>query len=419
MASGLERNWHLTNRRYMKIFSLIATGGSILLIGGMALAMPDVVLHASIRGVKIWWDVLFPALFPFFVMSELMLGFGVVHLAGQLLDPFMRPLFRLPGAGGFVLAIGFASGYPVGAKMTSKLMEQNLVTRTQGERLVEMTTTADPIFLIGAVSLGFFGRPDVAVILACAHYGGALLLGLWSRWRQEDAREALPEPTRLGFAGRIKSALTAMHQARLADGRPPSLLLQASIRHSLSLVIIVGGLVVFFCAALELLLMSGILGLIQNAIARMIQLFGWPAQLAPSIVRGAFEVTLGAQAAAQTPPQSGAISLADQMAAAAFVLSWAGLSVHAQVAGLMSKTGWRYMPFAKSRLLHAIAASLLVYVLWPIFPLENSSPTFVPLIAVPEHAIQFATWPVLIFGGTLVFLIATGTTASIIQQLRK
>ncbi len=40
----------------------------------------------------------------------MILSFGIVHFFGTLLDPLMRPLFRVPGIGGFVMAMGFASG---------------------------------------------------------------------------------------------------------------------------------------------------------------------------------------------------------------------------------------------------------------------------------------------------------------------
>jgi len=357
------------------MIGMIGIGGTALFVCGIALAMPDVALNASLRGVKVWWEVLFPALFPFFVLSELLLGFGIVHLAGTLLDPLMRPLFRLPGAGGFVVAMGFASGYPVGARLTSRLMEQRLVNRSQGERLVEMTTTSDPIFLIGAVGVGFFGQPEAVPVLAVAHYGGAILLGFLSRWRRDpedgapcppgdEPAHAPPDSARQS-GGRLRAALGAMHRARLADGRPLGILLADSIRSSLALMMVVGGLVVFFSAALDLLLYSGILHPAQEAIAWLLQAVGMPPALAPSFVKGTFEVTLGAQAAAQAALASAPAALIDRLAAASFVLAWAGLSVHAQVAGLMGRSGWRYGPFARTRLLHGLVSVVIVYAVGP------------------------------------------------------
>lgn len=396
----------------------LSVGGAALLIGGMALAMPETAMLASLRGVKVWWEVLFPALFPFFVLSELLLGFGIVHLAGTLLDPLMRPLFRLPGAGAFVVAMGFASGYPVGARLTSRLMEQRLVNGSQGQRLVEMTTTSDPIFLIGAVGVGFFGRPEAIPVLAAAHYGGAMLLGVLGRWRRDPdsaAGGSGAESSAGAAGGRLKAALAAMHRARIADGRPLGILLQQAMQSSLALMMIVGGLVVFFSAALDLLTHSGILAAFRHLLEGGLTAVGMPSGLSPAFVQGTFEVTLGARAAAEAAqPQGGALPLADRLAAAAFVLSWAGLSVHAQVAGLMSRTGWRYGPFARTRLLHGGIAAFLVYLVWPLVPSAQSAWAFLPA-AVPDLAAlpvyERALWPPAVFLASLAAIIAAGSIA--------
>src|SRR5699024_4557378 len=91
--------------------------GAIALFLVVSLIMyPEQAFNSSLKGLKIWWDVVFPALLPFFIASEILMGFGVVHFLGILLEPLMRPLFRLPGVGAFVVAMGLASGYPIGAK---------------------------------------------------------------------------------------------------------------------------------------------------------------------------------------------------------------------------------------------------------------------------------------------------------------
>lgn len=398
------------------LFGIIGISVTSIIIGFMALIDPQVAIDASLRGVSVWWEVLFPALFPFFVLSELLLGFGIVHLAGTLLDPFMRPLFRLPGVGGFIVAMGFASGYPVGARLTSRLMEQKLVTRNEGERLVAMTTTSDPIFLIGAVCIGFFGSLQPAPILALAHYLGALIIGITSRfWNPAQSENEVAQPLK---GSRLRAALAAMHRARITDGRPFGLLLQQSLQSSLTLMMIVGGLVVFFSATLELLLQSGLLALARDLTSGGLQLFGLSPNLAPSFVKGMFEVTLGAKAAATDT----AIPLEHRVAAAAFVLSWAGLSVHAQVAGLMSRTDWRYLSFARARLLHGIIAMLLIYLFWPLFEKASllSLPAFTASNSTFIHtSIPTVAWLPLLAIAIVVFIISAGSVALGVRKLIK
>src|SRR5690606_36562802 len=97
---------------------------------------PKESFEASLRGLHMWWEVVFPSLLPFFIVSELLIGFGVVTFLGVLLEPLMRPLFRVPGVGGFVWAMGLASGYPAGAKLTARLRQEKKLTRIEAERLV-------------------------------------------------------------------------------------------------------------------------------------------------------------------------------------------------------------------------------------------------------------------------------------------
>jgi sporulation integral membrane protein YlbJ len=376
----------------------LSASGAVIAVSATAAALmllfPSESLTAAARGLGIWWEVLFPALFPFLVISELMLGFGVVHFFGALLDPLMRPLFRVPGIGGFVLAMGFASGYPVSARLTSQLWEQKLLTRSEGERLVSFATTADPIFLIGAVSVGFFHDVSLAPILAAAHYGAALLVGFAMRFVGRDGRgESAPERTGASGGGfPLVRALRAMHRARLADGRPLGVLLGQAVANSLKLVMVIGGLVVFFSVVIEVMTLARVMGALHAAVGSLFHLFAVPPALSQAVLNGIFEVTLGAKAAGA---ETAGVPLAAKVAIAAFVVSWGGLSVHAQVVSLLHQTNLRYGPFAFARALHAALAGGLVLLLWDAFqPLRGSAAafafTFLPGIPAARPGLAFA-----------------------------
>lgn len=337
-------------------------------------AFPHAGLQAALRGVSIWWDVLFPALFPFFVISEIMLGFGIVHFFGTLLDPMMRPVFRIPGIGGFVVAMGFAAGYPVGAKLTAQLWSQKLVNREEGERLVAFTTSSDPIFLIGAVSIGFFHDASLAIILAVAHYGGSLMIGLMMRFH---GRKSPPTQQKSASQGWIwKRAFDSMHHARLADGRSIGTLLSQSILQSLNLIFVVGGLVVFFSVVLEVLTEAKVMNAMYLLIDYLLRFTGLPPQLSQAVMNGLFEVTIGAKAAGNAPAE---LALSSKVAIGAFILSWGGMSVHAQIVSLLSHTNLRYMPFLISRFIHALFSAAIVLVIWePMQVFRDAKTVFMP-----------------------------------------
>jgi len=380
----------------------------------LMMLFPGAYLESALRGLEIWWDVLFPSLFPFFIISEIMLGFGVVHLFGTLLDPLMKPLFRIPGSGGFVAAMGYVSGYPIGAKLTAKLWEQNMVTRDEGERLVAFTTSSDPIFLIGAVSVGFFHDPKLAVILAISHYGGGFLIGLLMRFH--GSRHSLPAASGKSAQNakdrrsRIRRAFAAMHHARMEDGRSLGEMMRQAVESSLKLIIVVGGLVVFFSVFLELLTQAGVMRSLYRVLEHLLRIGGFPASLSEALVGGLFEVTLGARSAGEA---AASIPLPFKAAAAAFILSWGGLSVHAQIASILHATNLRYLPFMFARLIHAVLAAALVLLLWnPVMGKLLPAPAFQPFVPDPGFA-----WAPGAFADRLAYfclLIAFITAASLL-----
>lgn len=357
-----------------RVWTTAATAAALLAVAALMLLFPAQSLTAALRGLSIWWDILFPALVPFFVIAELMLGFGIVHFFGTLLDPMMRPLFRVPGIGGFAMAMGFASGYPVGARLTAQLWEQRLIRRDEGERLVTFTTTSDPIFLIGAVSVGFFHDVGLAVILAVAHYGTGVVVGLLMRYHGD--RSPVPAAQQSSGTSLFRRAMQAMHHARLRDSRTFGEMLRDALQSSLKLIMVVGGLVVFFCVVLEVLTLSHLMNGLYAAVTFALQWVHVPPELSQAVVNGLFEVTLGAKTAAGAGAH---LSLVSKVAIAAFVLSWAGLSVHAQVVSLLNRTDLRYVPFGIARLAHGFMAAAAVFVLWePLSPARDAVARTVP-----------------------------------------
>lgn len=386
---------------------------AVLSLGVLMLSYPGSSWEAGVRGLAIWWDVLFPSLFPFFVISEVMLGFGIVHFLGKLLDPLMKPLFRIPGSGGFVAAMGFASGYPVSAKLATKLREQRLVTREEGERLVAFTTSSDPIFLIGAVSVGFFGNSKLAGILALSHYGSAILIGFVMRFYGTNGTEPSTSSNKSATGKSthrfsLREAIRAMHEARMQDGRGLGELLQQAVVSSLQLMTVVGGLVVFFSVVLEVLTVSGVMTTLYSGVRMLLPYVGLPPALAEPLMGGLFEVTLGAKAAAA--PAS--VPLVFKAAAAAFILSWGGLSVHAQVASILNGADLRYFPFLMARLLHAFLAALLLILLWQ--PIMGTLPAMSSLFSVTgfEGALGWGSVP-----GTFILFLKIISTLLILSVL--
>lgn len=373
--------------RRSPILTLILALLSIGLVATL-FSHPQTSFQAAIDGMKVWWEVVFPATLPFIVVSEILMGVGVVHFVGVLLEPLMRPLFNVPGTGGFVLTMGFSSGYPVTAKLTTRLRENGGLTRAEGERLVSFATTGDPLFVIGAVAVGFFHSEQLGFVLAATHYLSAVLIGILFRFHAISAPSSKKlMKNQLPLAIR---ALQAMHRARIRDGRPFGRLMGEAVHSALQMLLMIGGFLIVFSVLIQLLQTINVTQLLTTILTVILGPFGFPPSFSKALISGLFEVTLGAQAASDVPSD---VPLMWKTAVASAIVSWGGLSVHAQVASILSQTDIRVGPYLVARVLHAFTAVIMTFLLWnPLSRIALSVTDSVPVFAAGNQTDPLVRW---------------------------
>ncbi|MFD2171216.1 sporulation integral membrane protein YlbJ [Tumebacillus lipolyticus] len=373
---------------------------------------PQEGFKAGVDGLKLFWDVVFPSLLPFFILSELLLGIGVVHALGVLLEPLMRPLFSVPGVGAFALSMGLAAGYPMDAVITSKFRKNKLCTRIEGERMLAFTNTADPLFMFGAVAVGMFHSPQLGMLLAIAHYISAFLVGLLfkfygvrteRRFREDD----IVQETRV--KGNIfKRAFGEMMRAREEDGRSFGKLLGDSVNDSMKTLLMILGFIIFFAVLFKVLTLSGIVPFLALPIEALFRMIGLDVNLVQSFVAGIFEIDIGSAMAAQT-----SAPLIEQVIIVSFIIAWSGLSVHAQVASVLTGTDIRMTPYMFARLLHAVLAGAFTLIFYNMGWGQSATEVFAPMlpmmaaVADPSQQHWFLSLIVLknwllLFGGVVV-----------------
>ena len=129
-----------------------------------------------------------PALFPFLVVSSLLLSLGLGELLSPMLAGLMEPLFQVDGVGSSALLLGLIGGYPIGAKAAADLYRKKRLSQPEAERLLTFCNNSNPVFLISVLGAGVFGSVRAGVWLWLIHLLSALLTGLlfrnWGNGRQ-------------------------------------------------------------------------------------------------------------------------------------------------------------------------------------------------------------------------------------------
>lgn len=119
-------------------------------------------LAAGQAGLVLLGRAVLPVLFPFFVLTSLILQ----------LVPVKRPWV--------VAGLAYLSGYPNGARLTKELYEQKIITTAEARHLAIITATPSPFFLIATVGTLFLGDTGLGVIIFLCAVVAALINGwLW------------------------------------------------------------------------------------------------------------------------------------------------------------------------------------------------------------------------------------------------
>ena len=122
-----------------------------------------------------------PALFPFMVVTGLLVRLGFAQWLAPDMAGLMASLFRLPGCAGSALLLGLVGGYPIGARTAAELYTSGGLTRQEAERLLTFCNNSNPVFLISVLGAGVFGSVRTGLWLWLIHICAALLTGLLFR----------------------------------------------------------------------------------------------------------------------------------------------------------------------------------------------------------------------------------------------
>lgn len=338
----------------------------ILFLTICMLCYPEATYQGACKGIETWTTHLLPSLLPFFIVANLLTALGFVRFLGILLEPVMRPLFRLPGEAGFALALGFTTGFPMGAILTSSLKEQQLCTDQEAARLAAFTNNSSPLFLLIAVPVSMLDMPQLGILLLTAHYAANIIIGILLRFTavKKDFNNVQTDTNLLHTAFQQMRIYQKEHAQSIGT------ILGQAIQKGITSIIQIGGFVLFFSVLLSMLTSSGVLLLLNDIFASILAILHFSPQLATALSSGLFEMTLGAQTAAQCNAD-----LLEQVIIISFILGWSGFSVQAQVCSILSTQQISAKLYCLCRPLQGLFAAALIPIFTTCFPWILSTPT--------------------------------------------
>lgn len=309
-----------TNQSFLVICILI-------LITTLLISYSEAVIESVGFSISIWKENLFPSLFPFFVVSNLLIEYGFVDLLGNFFGKWMPKLFGLSNKSSFILFISMISGFPSSAKYTSRLVHEGVLSKEEGEQILTFTHFSNPLFILGFIGTTLLNNQKLAFLLLFCHIFSNIIIGLVSK--KEISLQDLKG--RANWTPRKESP---------SFGKA----LSKSIMDSLNTTFLLLGVVTCFLVLTTML---------QNFIP-----FSATAKI---FISGLLEMTQGIKLVAGlsiSPFLKGMWMLG--------FVSFGGFSVHMQVLSFISEENLRYFPYFWGRVLQVIIACVLYLMFFPI-----------------------------------------------------
>ena len=327
-----------------------------MMVAGIIM-FPGQAFAASLSGLRLWWETVFPALLPFYIICYMIEAWRLPHLWAVRLAPLIRLLLGIPGHAAGAALSALVAGPEAGARAIAELRAKSAIGSREASRLLAFAYFANPALIVAVIAAAWLQAPAVGIHLALIHYSSALLtISVFRIAYAANKPLIITDDT---------AADAASSTAERFNAVPLGKLLGDAVHTSLQRLLVIGGTMMICSVLLRLIQESGIVAalvaLLQQAFALM---------LPPSAAEDTILLTLAAMTevhvGAAMIAQSGQLPAAQMIIALSALLGWGGVAMHLHVRAIVHGAAVRYKPFIAARLVHAAFAGLLATLTWPL-----------------------------------------------------
>ena len=159
---------------------------SILFIAFLLLRFPETAAQGISDGIDLSLGTLIPTLYPFLVLSILIIELRIFDRIPKALSNISYFIFSLDGKCLGAIILSIIGGLPLGCKIASELYEKGAISRSQGKRLLLFCYCCGPAFAISSVGLYMLGSKKSGVIIYASLILSVITTGILSRFFETE-----------------------------------------------------------------------------------------------------------------------------------------------------------------------------------------------------------------------------------------
>lgn len=304
-----------------KIFNIIVILICIFVL--IELLVKKSLIYSSILyALNVWVNSLIPALFPFFIISDILINYNITFYIPKIIKNFCKNVFNITDNMFMILLLSLISGFPSNARNTRTLYDKGIINLDEANHILIFSHFANPIFILTTVALFFFHNEKIGIILLISHYVSNFILGILFRWNFKHNDKKITD-ININFNNSFGNVFIF------------------SIKKSIDTILLICGILVVF------LMLSSI----------VIEAFDFNSYNS-MLIKGIFEITIGIEALGKLN-----LSMIYKAVIASCFLAFGGLSVHMQVMSQIVGTKIKYSYFFLGRIYQMIISGLITYLI--------------------------------------------------------
>ncbi|MCM1991076.1 sporulation integral membrane protein YlbJ [Oceanirhabdus seepicola] len=309
-----------TKNKFLNIVIFLLTITLILI-----LLNPKLCISSAHQGVKLFYNSVFPSLFPFTVITGLILSFNGINVYSRIFGKVLCKPLNLPPTASFPLIVSLICGFPLGAKYTGILSKENHLNYDNATTTLIVASNASPLFVIGIVGAVLLKNIKLGYILFFINIISCYITGYI-------------------FSSKKAYSFTSLNNIKTTKVNVGNAIKQ-SIEGALNTSLLVCAYITFFSVIIEYL---------NHYILNLFPDFN---SLIGKMLFGIIEITNGITMISETDT-----SLLVKLILISFLISFSGLSIFSQVYSLVYNVNLSFKKYFGAKILQGVISSCLISV---------------------------------------------------------
>ncbi|MBQ9853729.1 MAG: hypothetical protein IJO57_01705 [Bacilli bacterium] len=280
----------------------------------------SLVLLSVNNSLNLWIKNLVPTLFPFFIISDILINYNIINYIPKFIKNKCISLFNITENMLTIFLLSIVSGFPSNARNAKTMYENKQITKEEANHILIFSHFANPAFILTTVSI-LLNNKKIGLIILLSQYLSNIILGILFR---------------NSFKKNNINIKKEYKEKKFSN------ILINSIKKSINSILLICGIITMFLLVVTLLI--NILNLNNYN---------------ETIIKGIFEITLGIESLNLLN-----IPLIYKAVLTSIFISFGGISVHMQVKAELIDTDIDYHYFFIGRIYQMLLSGIITYIIF-------------------------------------------------------